>query len=543
MFISWLSAGLRPYVALSLLCLAVYLPGLAALPPLDRDESRFMQATKQMLETGDYVRINFQDASRAKKPVGIYWMQAAAVSLLADGRTAVWAYRLPSLLGAWAAVLLTFGFGQRLFGRPAALLGAAFTAASLLLVMEAHQAKTDAVLLACMVAAQGALARFYLRSKGGQPAGAGIALVFWVAQGIAILVKGPVVPMVSVLTIAALAISDRDAAWLHGLRPVTGLLVAAAIVAPWAAAVTQATDGAFLGDAVRSDLLPKLIGGQERHGGWPGYYLLLATAFFWPASLFLWPALAAAWRRRGEAPVRFLLAWIVPAWIVFELIPTKLPHYVLPLYPGLALLTAAAVLGGFESLKGRGAHWYYAVWTLVGVLLAGLAIASPYLMGDGFSIWSLVAAAAALWAGLVPAILAWRGNLAKAAAIAVLAALPAYAAIFHGVLPSLQRMWLAPRVAAAIAEVQPGAPVAAAGYHEPSLVFLMGTATELTDGAGAADWLVSHPKGVVVVEERQHTAFVERAEALGIAPRGLAFIEGFNYSRGRDVVLRLYGRE
>ncbi|HSV29216.1 MAG TPA: glycosyl transferase, partial [Candidatus Omnitrophota bacterium] len=65
-----LTQGIRPYLALSLLCLILYLPGLAAIPPLDRDEARFAQATRQMVESGDYVRIQFQDEMRAKKPAG-----------------------------------------------------------------------------------------------------------------------------------------------------------------------------------------------------------------------------------------------------------------------------------------------------------------------------------------------------------------------------------------------------------------------------------------------------------------------------------------
>src|SRR5207248_10805322 len=101
----WLS-GWRPYALLAALCFALYLPGIATLPPLDRDEARFAQATRQMLETGDFLRIRFQDEARNKKPAGIYWLQAAAVGALSSpAATAIWPYRLPSLLGAIAAVL------------------------------------------------------------------------------------------------------------------------------------------------------------------------------------------------------------------------------------------------------------------------------------------------------------------------------------------------------------------------------------------------------------------------------------------------------
>src|SRR5579883_1827863 len=149
------SMGRWPYALLILLCLGLYLPGIAALPVLDRDEARFAQATRQMLESGDFLRIRFQDEARNKKPVGIYWLEAASVAALSDAEsTAIWPYRLPSLLGAVVAVLLTFALGSALLGREAALLGAALLASALGLVAEAHLAKTDAVLLAAAARAR-----------------------------------------------------------------------------------------------------------------------------------------------------------------------------------------------------------------------------------------------------------------------------------------------------------------------------------------------------------------------------------------------------
>src|SRR5690242_18014577 len=107
----WLD-GLRPYALLCLLCLLLYTPGLAAIPPVDRDEARFAQATRQMLETGNFIRVRYRDEARNKKPIGIYWLQAGAVAVFsAPESPAIWPYRLPSVLGAMFAVFLTFAFG------------------------------------------------------------------------------------------------------------------------------------------------------------------------------------------------------------------------------------------------------------------------------------------------------------------------------------------------------------------------------------------------------------------------------------------------
>lgn len=540
-----LLTGIRPYLALSLLCLALYLPGIASVPPLDRDESRFAQASRQMLESGDFVRIRYQDTARNKKPVGIYWLQAAAVSAVGQAQdAAIGPYRLPSVLGALAAVLLTFHFGITLFDRRVAFIGAALLAGSLILVTEAHQAKTDAVLLACVVAAQGALGRLYLQRQGTP---VGVPLLFWLAMGVGMLVKGPIVPLVSLLTILALGLADRRFGWLHGLRPMLGFPLAAAVVAPWLVAVSAATDGGFVGEAVKSDLLPKLLGAQESHGAWPGYYLLLATATLWPASLFLWPTLARSWRTRAEPGVRFCLAWIIPAWIVFEAVPTKLPHYTLPLYPALTLLIAAALLavrdGTYDLLSGRVARGTYVFWALIGLIMAGGFVAAPVMYGSGITPWALLAAAAAAFAAIAALRRAWKRQFLPAAAMALGGAAVVYVTVFAFVLPGLDQLWLSRRVGEAVqrqAPASPRSPVASAGFHEPSLVFLLGTDTILTSGGSAASYIARHPGAIAVIARSDQAAFDATAAALGTAPSLLETVPGFNYSRGRKEELRLY---
>lgn len=556
-----LTGGFRPYLALSLLCLVLYLPGQVSIPPMDRDESRFIQASRQMLESGDYVRIQFQDEMRAKKPAGVYWLQAAAVELLSHPASIqVWPYRLPSLLAAWAAVLMTFAFGRGLIGERPALVGAVLLATAMMLLSEAHLAKADAVLLACVVAAQGAMARFYVSGKARELAGGGgcgtsappnaaarmapgaaMALAFWAAQGIGILVKGPVVPMISLLTVAALWIADRDANWFRAMRPILGTVVAAAIAAPWFAAVSSATGGAFVGEAVKGDLLPKLLGAQESHGGFPGLYLLLASVLFWPGSLLLWPAAARLWAQRKRLAFRFLLAWAIPTWVMFEIIPTKLPHYVLPAFPALALMAAALACEGLEVFNHRAARIWYGLWTLIGLALAGAMVALPITLGGGFDLSTVPAAIGIVLATLLPAFLAIRGRIVPAALALALTAAATYPVAFHGVLPSLDKMFLSRGVARVVGTIGSDGPVAAAGYSEPSLVFLLGTRTRFTDGAGAAQYLADNRRALVVVSERERPAFDAKLAQLDLPTEIFGTVEGINYSRGKPTVLAVLG--
>src|SRR3954470_10505526 len=128
-----------------------FLPGFFNIPPIDRDEPRFAQATKQMVETGDFVDIRFQDEVRYKKPVGIYWLQTAAVETakklgLPNAEVRIWLYRVPSLLGAIGAVLLTYWAALAFVTRRGAILAGLLLCSSVLLGVEARLAKTDAML-------------------------------------------------------------------------------------------------------------------------------------------------------------------------------------------------------------------------------------------------------------------------------------------------------------------------------------------------------------------------------------------------------------
>src|SRR5229473_3227543 len=264
----WL-LGVRPYALLVGLCLLLYLPGIAAIPPLDRDEARFAQATRQMLETGDFLRIRFQDDARNNKPAGVYWLQAVAVGAFSTpAASAIWPYRVPSLLGGVAAVLLTFAFGAALFRgemealapRSTGVIAAVLLASAVGMVAEAHIAKTDAALLAAVMTGQGALGLAYVRARTGRPVPVWIAIVFWAAELAAIFLKGPPGPALALVTATALSIADGDWRWLRGLYPVAGIIALAVGLAPWLIAIERATDGGFLADSLGQDFLMKLIG-------------------------------------------------------------------------------------------------------------------------------------------------------------------------------------------------------------------------------------------------------------------------------------------
>ena len=540
----------RPLAVLFLLCLVAWLPGFFTLPPLDRDESRFAQASKQMLESGNFIDIRFGYEPRYKKPVGIYWLQAAstaAVDAVAGvGRDRIWTYRIPSLLGALAAVALAFWCARAFLGVEAAFLSALLLGMTLLLSAEAKIAKTDAVLLATVIGAQAVLLRAYLaRDPGRQPLTREIALLGWAAFAVGILIKGPVIAGVCAATIVALTVWDREWRWLGQLRPLWGLGLTLLMVVPWLVAIALESHGAFYAQSLGHDFAAKLAGGQETHGEPPGYYLLVTTATFWPATLFLVPAVWAAILRRREPAMRFLIAWAGATWLLFEVVPTKLPHYVLPAYPALAMMAASFVVTPREQGAATGRPILpivSSVHFLLGTALLGAGvIVLPVYYGTGTS-WDLAAAAVlAAILSILAVIAMLRGSKRSAVVLASVSAVAITAALMLDTMPRLDRIWVSPRLAAMVA-VHAGRndpPPVLAGYTEPSAKFLLGTETRLTTGYGAAE-IGAAQGGLALVEDGQRPAFLAHLAELEADARPIDALSGFNYSRGRPVHITLY---
>jgi 4-amino-4-deoxy-L-arabinose transferase-like glycosyltransferase len=558
-----LTRGWRAYAALAFLTIAAALPGLFAMPPLDRDESRFAQATAQMLETGDFVRIRFQDEARHKKPVGIHWLQAASVSLVSSPEArAIWAYRAPSLLGALVCVLATFWAGRRLVGESAAFVGAGALALTVLLATEAMIAKTDAMLAGATALAMAGLANLH---ASGAPRRS--ALLVWFGLAVGVLIKGPITPLVVGLSALALAAWERRARWLAPLAWWPGPVLAALLVLPWIVAVQIATDGEFLRQALGQDLAPKLAGGHEGHGAPPGVHALLMLLLFWPATLLAPGAIGRvvhAVRAPARAPetagLRLLICWFAPIWLVFEALPTKLAHYPLPAYPALALLAGAGLVAAGPGLRWLGAG----LMALTTVLLAGLTLAPPGLMAAVNM--ALAQAEAGVTAAALPedvVLIGWSGAIAvglgaflaivgqrRRAALGVLGGLAlagiAWNAAVKGVMiPAVAELQVTRQVARSLTALglnpvsAPDAPpVIVYGFSEPSLVFALGGRVILAEqdaGAAAGKPLGPSTRLFNVRDARARAdlaAFLERADRAACPVAAAPQVAGLNYSDG-----------
>jgi 4-amino-4-deoxy-L-arabinose transferase-like glycosyltransferase len=522
-----------------------FLPGFFQVPPVDRDEARFAQATKQMIESGDFADIRFREEARHKKPPGAYWMQAAAVETaraLGFDRaiSTIWVYRLPSLAGAIAGIWLTYWAALALVSRRAALLAGLMMASSVLLGVEARMATTDALLLPAAVAAMGALARAYLSAHDGAPCRWPCAAVFWAALAAGVVIKGPVIPAVAALCALTLSIRDRSARWILALRPLAGLVFFTALTLPWLLVISSHTGGAFAAGWAR-DIFPRLFAEMEGHGAPPGYYAVLFWVTFWPGCAITGLAVPAVFAARREPATAFLLAWLVPSWIALELSVTKLPHYVLPLYPGVAILIAGSI--GAPAFSKRPILLTCAIWlAVVPLVVAALGVTA-------FTAAHQRAAplATLLCGGAVLAAFAgWRhvthDRIERAVVFGVLAALLLSAGVYGAILPR----WRAAFPSEALVEMietrgcREPMTVTTVAYDEPSLTFLAGTSTRQTDVSGAVTFLAGGPCRFAVIATAEELGFVSDADTTRLRYDVVGRVDAFNYSKGTSIALAVY---
>lgn len=391
----------RIVVALVLFCSAlVYLAGLDTAPLADRDEPRFAQTSRQMLQSGDWIVPRFLDEVRTAKPVMIYWLQAGTMRVLGDS---VFAARLPSMV----AMLLTLGLLASVLpymvGRMRAGWATFVLSSSVLVFWSAKSSTTDSVLLLWITIAQLCL---YAAWRGR--AGWWIILCWGIVTGLAVLTKGPVIFGVQGATLILL--------WIFSWKPINRpapivsmsiskliesgfarlaffTLMVCIIAGPWLYLVTE-REPMFLFKSISHDVIARAAGSLENHWGPPGYYLLTIWATFFPWSLFLVAAIGRGVVRFRSPIHRFSICAIVGPWILFECVSTKLPHYLLPVFPFLALLVADAIVAAYRRRnRWLGDRAFMSAAYIWGAIVCGVAVGAIVLTAiSGESWWIYLAA-------------------------------------------------------------------------------------------------------------------------------------------------------
>jgi 4-amino-4-deoxy-L-arabinose transferase-like glycosyltransferase len=496
--------------------LAIYLVGNGATSLWDRDEPRFAEAAREMVVTGDYVVPRFHGEIRFDKPPLIYWLIAGAYRLCGVGSFGA---RLPSALAGALSLVLVGLIGRRLVDERTGLAAALVLGVCVQFVVEAKVATADALLLCTILAAQLAV----LRSWQGD-GGWGNLLLGWGTVGLGVLAKGPVAPMVVGITVIVLKVfGGRKWPW----RPAgvaAGCALALLVMVPWAVAVQLATDGEFLRVAFGHHVVERSIRSFESHRGPIWYYLATLPVSFFPWGFLGYGVLWEGWRRRDQAAARFLAAWFAVPFLIFSAAATKLPHYVLPTYPALAL--------GLAWLATRPERPRWLVPLAMANAVTALAVAGLLVVGghrhlpDGAPFALLLLAAC--FAGSAAILLAyrwrWQGMAVAASTALTLACLTGLT------LPSLERFKPSPQMVAALAAAAAPDRRYAFDYFEPSLVFHSGDTVTAVRDRDDLDILLASPAPFACVLRRE--LWDEIGPALP-AVRVTREIAGFNVAKGR----------
>ena len=510
----------------------------------DRDEPRFAQAAVEMVATGDLLVPTCNGAPRLHKPVLATWLMAASVSWLGPTPFAV---RLWSPLGVALAAFATLLVARRTAGTAAGWWAVAILASCPRVVLEGVAATADAVLLAATTVACALLAAS-LEAPRRHP---GRVLLLAAALAVGALVKGPIAPAVAVLALAGTALVARRRGTGVSLRLgatavelALALVAAGAVFLAWAIPADRATAGAYLAEGFGHHVVARVLTPFEGHGGsfllsLP-YYLPVVAIGFAPWILFLPAALASL--RREQCPLgSFLLAWAVGPLLAFTLVATKLPHYVLPAWPALAVIVARYLARAPSAPQPPDEQrWLRRGGWLLGLLMValggGLVGAATILRGLAWPLLGLAAVAAAGAVAAIPA--AWRGDLRRAAVAGLAGTVASQLVLSCWLLPAAESLKPVPQLAAAIRAGTPASvPVATLAFAEPSLVFSLGhwPVTHLSDPAQAAAWLAEAGPGVLVTT-RQAFAALTAGGASGSAV-AFAAADGMNIATGRWVEL------
>jgi len=492
-----LHSRLGHYLLLLGVAALLFLPALGAASLWDIDEGHNAEAAREMLERGDWIVPQFNYQLRVDKPVLLYWLQLAAYHAFGVGEFGA---RLPSALAAMLTVLLTYEIGRRLFDAATALLAGLVLASSLLVSGSAHFANPDALLNLCttltfLFFVHGCFTARFKRSNW----------LIWIglATGLGFLAKGPVALVLPAAVIGLFLIWTGQLRQLFSWRLPVGLFVWVLVGVPWFALVGSETKGEFLRGFFLKHNKDRFLAAMEGHSGPLWYHAVSLFAGMLPWSVFLAPALWHAWRQYrapvaaaaqaadDAAPalgqrraVQFLACWFGVYFAFFSISQTKLPGYILPLYPAVALVIAC-FLEAWRRAEFTVPRWVMPA-SLASLALIGLGVSVGLLAaGDVLPLpirqrQSFAGLERGVWLGLLPlgGALAAGWALRRQARTAVVTSCAGTAVMFVGALAVWGTVALdahkAPRALVAMAQARQLHAEVRVGVYEwwqPSLVF------------------------------------------------------------------------
>jgi 4-amino-4-deoxy-L-arabinose transferase-like glycosyltransferase len=539
------------------LILSALLSGQNNIPPIDRDEARFAQASRQMVQSNDYINIKFQDEMRAKKPIGIYWLQAASGKIF--GLFDIGSFRIPSLVSSIISIIFTGLIARLIFPFYETLIVTMFFSSSMAFLGEAHLAKTDATLLSLICIQQYFLLKLILKKENTFSFRYLYPIIIWIAFSFGVLVKGPLSFVILFPTIITFCFLKKNFNLIKTLNPILGIIICSIIILPWFFAIDDATQGLFFQKALNDDFINKLESGQESHGAWPGTHLLILSIAIWPIATFLPSLILFALENKKNLVVQFLICWIVPFWIIIELVPTKLFHYSLPVLPAIAILAVGSLfhlksqIGNLKSSFLQKTILFFSIIFGLGGVVLGVAIlyfSNIFNIDNNLYITflSVIALIITLVIFILSIILILKNHirfqkyqkLINNFHFAIIGLASIFNIInFQFIFPSLDYLYPSKIISKKINYIKPDA-VVSSGYHEPSLVFLLNGNILLSTPQEAAIFLAEGKNNLGLIEKGSLEEFLLSVKQLNLKLDKKEVVEGYNIAKGKHIEVHIF---
>ena len=531
-------------MVIALLVLGTYLFASSRTTLWDRDEPWYARTAVEMVESGNYLVPTFNGKMWTDKPILFYWLMSIPLRLLGPTELAC---RLWSGIGIALTCLLTFAVGKQLVGPRVGLWAMLILASSLLVLGTGTLAIIDGTVLP--MAATAMLVFIHAMIRGPR---AWHLVPMGIALGLGMLAKGPIGLLpIPAMAVALYASRGTGLPLRRHLWTILGAMaVGIAIFLAWAIPVSKATQGEFLRVFAGREVLGRALRPMQHHGGsflaYLPYYLVVTVAGFFPWTLHLPGALSALFGNRvaGQRTGALLIGWIVPIPMLMTLAATKLPHYILPIWPGLALITAATLVASEQDgLNARDRLWLHrGVWFFcpLAVAAATALIVGPWLLRIPGLYWSGLCSGVILAATAVIAIRAQLADRFLGSAKALLAGmLVLQIPLWLGVLPAIERVKISPEIGLAVnAHAGQHVPVVNYKFREPSLYFYVGRPMEtLASEQAVVDWAGQPGPGVIIIPRQELDDIEQRHGTLTL--QVIASKKGINFGRVRlDEVLQ-----
>lgn len=558
-------------------CALVFFTNLGGAFLFDEDEPKNAECAREMHERGDWIVPTFNYELRTDKPIMIYWLMLTSFQAFGVSEFSV---RLPSACMACVTVLCVFAIGRRLFHERIAFWSAIILSSGMMFVASSRISTPDATLIAFITLSLTAF--LYSLPKASEisetagspgmletclPRSNWTWLGIYACMGLAVLTKGPVgfllpcsiiglflmcrlspppapqqisirTPWVSLLELidysASFLAPSRFFAALWKMRPWLIVLAVGSIALPWYVAVGWATNGAWLEGFLGNHNVGRFSSAMEGHSGPFFYYVIAILIGFFPWSVFLPISLMQSARavrtsEKDRFGLTFLLCWVGVYILFFSIAQTKLPNYVLPCYPALALLTGWSLVRWSEGALTM-PDWAF-VWGGRSLILAGVGVMIAFPV---VSVFLLPGYSAIALAGLLPisvgAWMEWKRTsperslpLPQMGLMSVSFCL----VVFAGIVPWISRAQESSQIGRAVLESGPKEiPFATYQYFAPNLPFYAARpVSRYHSEEEIRDFWSENPQGLVGIRQsqldqlRQELPF--RTEVIEKSPRFL----------------------